>query len=146
MEENTIAITLLRSPIYPNPFLDYGHNEFTYAIYPHPGDWRTAQVPRRAYEFNQPLIVVEDTAGGESSFLEITNPAIMLEALKWGEDSGITLRLYETYGVNACTEIKGFIGGDGIETDLLELNNYGNANLGSLCFKPFEIKTILIKS
>ncbi|WP_148678514.1 alpha-mannosidase [Vulcanisaeta distributa] len=146
VEENTVTITLLRSPIYPNPFLDYGHNKFTYAIYPHSGDWRTAQVPRRAYEFNQPLIIVEGTAGGDSSFLEITNPAIMLEALKWGEDSGIVLRLYETYGVNTCTEVRGFIKGEGVETDLLELNNYGNADLGNLCFRPFEIKTILVKS
>ncbi len=48
--------------------------------------------------------------------------------------------------MNTCTEVRGFIKGEGIETDLLELNNYGNADLGNLCFRPFEIKTILIKS
>jgi alpha-mannosidase len=146
VEENTISITLLRSPIYPNPFLDYGVNRFTYAIYPHQGDWRTAQVPRRAYEFNQPLTVVYGTKGGEASFMEITNPAVMLETLKWGEDSGIVLRLYETYGVNTCTQIRGFLNTkEGIETDLLELSEYGRVNLDSVCFRPYEIKTILIK-
>jgi alpha-mannosidase len=146
VEENTVSITLLRSPIYPNPFLDYGHSKFTYAIYPHPGDWRIAQIPRRAYEFNQPLIIVENTSGGESSFLEVTNPAVMLEALKWGEDSGIVMRLYETYGINTCTEVKGSIRGDGVETDLIELGDYGTTDMSNLCFRPYEIKTVLISS
>ncbi|WP_342765554.1 glycosyl hydrolase-related protein [Vulcanisaeta sp. JCM 14467] len=70
----------------------------------------------------------------------------MLEALKWGEDSGIVLRLYETYGVSACTEVRTSMGGEAIETDILELNNYGSVDLRNLCLKPYEIKTILIRS
>jgi alpha-mannosidase len=146
VEENTISITLLRSPIFPNPLLDYGINNFKYAIYPHVGDWREARVPRVAYEFNQPLTVVYGTSGGEASFMELDNPAVMLEALKWGEDSGIVLRLYETYGINTCLSIKGgFISGEGVETDLLELSEYGKVDLGRICFRPYEVKTILIR-
>jgi Alpha-mannosidase len=101
---------------------------------------------QKAYEFNQPFTVVYGTKGGEASFMEITNPAVMLETLKWGEDSGIVLRLYETYGVNTCTQIRGLLNTkEGIETDLLELNEYGRVNLDSVCFRPYEIKTILIK-
>ena len=81
-----------------------------------------------------------------ASFMEITNPAVMLEALKWDEDSGIVLKLYEMYGVNACTQIRGFINAkEGIETDLLGLGEYGRVNLDNVCLKPYEIKTILIR-
>ncbi|MGC8542292.1 MAG: glycoside hydrolase family 38 C-terminal domain-containing protein [Vulcanisaeta sp.] len=143
VEENVLSITLLRSPIYPNPFLDYGHSNFVYAIYPHMGDWREAQVPRRAYEFNQPLITIYGTENKEASYIEISNPAIMLEVLKWGEDSGVVMRLYETYGMNACTDVKGFLGDKAVEVDLLELNKYGDVNTSKVCLKPYEIKTLL---
>ncbi|WP_069808132.1 alpha-mannosidase [Vulcanisaeta thermophila] len=146
VEESTVGITLLRSPIYPNPFLDYGHLEFTYALYPHPGDWRRAEVPRRAYEFNQPLIAIEGTAGGAKTFISIDNPAVMLEALKWGEDGGIIMRVWESYGVNACTRVDNWLGvREAEEVDLLELNGQGRLSLDRLCLRPFEIKTILIK-
>ena len=50
------------------------------------------------------------------------------------------------YGVNACTQIRGFINAkEGIETDLLELGEYGRVNLDNVCLKPYEIKTILIR-
>ena len=36
---NVIGLSLLRSPIYPDPFADEGEHEFIYALYPHSGDW-----------------------------------------------------------------------------------------------------------
>ncbi len=52
---NTLRITLLRSPTWPDDVADRGRQRFTYAIYPHTGDWKQAQTMHRGYELNDPL-------------------------------------------------------------------------------------------
>ena len=39
---NVVGISLLRSPLYPDPFADEGEHRFTYSLFPHP-----ATGPRR---------------------------------------------------------------------------------------------------
>src|SRR6185312_14873429 len=53
---NTLGLTLLRSPIDPDPLADAGHHEFTYAIYPHHGDWTVGGTVNEAIALNSPLI------------------------------------------------------------------------------------------
>src|ERR1022692_432440 len=36
---NVLRLTLLRSPVWPDPEADRGHHHFAYALYPHAGDW-----------------------------------------------------------------------------------------------------------
>ena len=57
VDENSIALTMLKSATNPDPTADQEMHEFTYALMPHEGDWRQAQVPGRAYEFNIPVTV-----------------------------------------------------------------------------------------
>ena len=52
---NTLRLTLLRSPTWPDPDADQGPQHFTYEIYPHTGPWQTAQTVHRGYELNTPL-------------------------------------------------------------------------------------------
>ncbi len=54
-EGNTLRITLLRSPTWPDPDADRGRQQFRYAIYPHAGEWKQALTVRRGYELNYPL-------------------------------------------------------------------------------------------
>ncbi|OWR29822.1 alpha-mannosidase [Saccharibacillus sp. O23] len=58
-EGHTLDINLLRSPGYPDPVADRAEHEFVYALYPHEGDFVQAEVYRRGYELNTPLVVSE---------------------------------------------------------------------------------------
>jgi alpha-mannosidase len=104
---NVLGISLLRSPIYPDPYADEGYHEFVYAIYPHPGTWRhsTVQAARRLHS---PLrFAVGRDATGQPSLLRLHGDPIELAALKKAEDSeDILLRLYEPHGSRANVTIE----------------------------------------
>ncbi|MCM3747046.1 glycosyl hydrolase-related protein [Paenibacillus pasadenensis] len=53
---NTIRMTALRSPTFPDPTADRGDHEFVYRLLPHEGDWRVT-TSAEAYALNDPLIV-----------------------------------------------------------------------------------------
>ena len=52
---NLLRLTLLRSPVYPDPNADRGHQHFTYALYPHAGDWKQALTVRHGFDYNYKL-------------------------------------------------------------------------------------------
>jgi alpha-mannosidase len=98
---NVLGLSLLRAPIYPDPFADEGDHEFTYAIYPHRGNWRNGTV-RVARELHSPLRYTpgfSDRPGLYSSLLRLRGDPLELACLKRAEDSGdLLLRLYEPHG------------------------------------------------
>ena len=74
---DTLRISLLRSPVWPDPTADKGRHEFTYSLYPHRGLWNEGETVRRGYELNQPLraYVLSSSSGAlppERSLLEVT--------------------------------------------------------------------------
>ena len=84
------------------------------------------------------------------SLVQIDHPNVMIEAIKKAEDSGhLILRLYETAGAVAKVRLSLSLDCQTIEeTDLLENATellVERKNEASLCFTPFEIKTIRIK-
>ena len=96
---NVLGISLLRSPIYPDPYADEGDHEFVYAIYPHPGTWRhgTVQAARRLHSPLRFAAVRDATL--RSSLLRLQGDPVELAALKKAEDSNdFILRLYEPHG------------------------------------------------
>jgi alpha-mannosidase len=105
---NVIGISLLRSPLYPDPFADEGEHRFTYSLFPHPGDWTGAGVAQEAFVLNAPLFPV--TAQGDAlpqgfSLLEAEGLELALGSLKLAEDGdSVILRLYEPHGARGeCT-------------------------------------------
>src|SRR6202453_2691292 len=52
---NVLRLSLLRSPTWPDPDADREHHHFTYALYPHGGDWKQALTVRHGYDYNYPL-------------------------------------------------------------------------------------------
>ena len=52
---NLLRLTLLRSPVWPDPNADRGEHHFRFALYPHAGDWKQAMTVRHGWEFNYPL-------------------------------------------------------------------------------------------
>ena len=105
---NVLGISLLRSPLYPDPFADEGEHRFTYALFPHPGDWTAAGVAREAFALNAPLFPVraqEDTLPRGFSLVEAEGLELALGSLKLAEDGdAVILRLYEPHGARGeCT-------------------------------------------
>jgi alpha-mannosidase len=105
---NVVGISLLRSPLYPDPFADEGEHRFTYSLFPHPGDWSAAGVAREAFALNAPLFPVmaqKATLPQGFSLVESEGLELALGSLKLAEDGdSMILRLYEPHGARGeCT-------------------------------------------
>ena len=105
---NVLGISLLRSPLYPDPFADEGEHRFTYSLFPHPGDWTSAGVAQEALTLNAPLIPVtaeDESLPQEFSFVEAKGLELALGSLKMAEEGeAVILRLYEPHGARGeCT-------------------------------------------
>jgi alpha-mannosidase len=100
---NVLGLTLLRSPVFPDPLAEEGEHQFTYAIYPHAGDWR-GQTTLEAHDLNAPLLAciltnAKGTWNPRRSFMQIKQANLRLSSLKKAEDSNeIVLRIYEAIG------------------------------------------------
>ena len=105
--ENVLGISLLRGPIYPDPYADEGAHEFLYAVYPHSGDWRNGTI-REAEEMHSPLrITPAPQSAAWPSLFRFTEESLRLGSLKKAEDSdAIILRLYEPHGARGKTTIE----------------------------------------
>ncbi|MFA5859109.1 MAG: glycoside hydrolase family 38 C-terminal domain-containing protein [Elusimicrobiota bacterium] len=164
---NNIELTLLRNAYDPAFESDKGVHEFIYALYPHTGDWRTANVVNHGYELNNPLrsVVVnqENVAGDDKkglplnkSFVSASAGNVIISALKKAEDGdGYILHAYETQGNThtPCVFKFGVKVLSVIETNLIEENSgsisgkSGNkriqvrGNAFTTTFKKWEIKS-----
>ncbi len=79
---------------------------FRYALVPHAGDWRRAELTRRGLEFNSPLIVRKTTAHAgdlqkRMGFAELSNPDVVLTTFKNGADHSTIVRVYDSSGRGA---------------------------------------------
>jgi alpha-mannosidase len=159
-----LRLTLLRSPKWPDPTADRGYHEFTYAIYPHSGNWQSAQTVRQGLELNSPLQVVrvgDGETGGlgdketgralrtNHSFLDLHAENLVLMAFKPSEalDRSWVLRCYESHGVEGEFELTGELdlGIDRVvnilEEPLLDPIDTLTQPLGTRIVKPWQIKS-----
>jgi len=101
---NTMRLSLLRSPKYPDPTADRGTHTIGYSLYPHSGPWRKAATHQRGYEFNTPLLtVMTDAHKGKlpaaQSFLSITPSNLVLTSVKKAEEGNAwVLQWYDVKG------------------------------------------------
>ncbi len=122
--EGTMILGLFHSVPWQAPLLNWTHDFperkthiFDYSLVPHQGDWRQAQLVRRGYEFNNPLIaMVEKIHAGslpsQHSFFSSGDAQAVITAIKpktAGREAflrnqatdtanGVVLRCYETHG------------------------------------------------
>ena len=101
---NVLRLTLLRSPVWPDPQADRGHHHFAYALYPHEGDWKQALTVRHGYAYNYPFASLQVAAHSgrlppEYSFVSVQPDNVVLTAMKKAEDSqSLILHAYEWAG------------------------------------------------
>jgi alpha-mannosidase len=111
--DNVLGISLLRSPIHPDPLADEGEHRFTYSLLPHEGGWTEAGVVvQEAFALNSPLCAVAATPGQEklppdSGLVATEGVALALGSLKRAEDGrGLILRLYEPHGARGKSVLR----------------------------------------
>ena len=154
VKDNVLRLSLLRSPIEPDPHADEGEHFFTYALYPHEGDWRWGAV-QEGYELNAPLLACEGVASKGSlppvyAFAAVDQPNVIIDAVKRCEDSDdVIVRLYEAYGQRGVCKLT--FGGEPkavTECDLMEEND-AEVNLKGhtvrFQVKPYEIRTFKVR-
>jgi alpha-mannosidase len=152
---NVLRLSLLRSPVWPDPHADEGHHEFTYSLYPHAGTWKDSGTVRRGYELNYKLgvLAVQNHSGdlpSVRSFVGVNADNVVLTAVKASEDGNeVVLRFYEWAGKE--TNVKLVLPQavqSARETNLVEqpagsVDVVGEAI--SVPTKPYEIKTVAVK-
>ena len=128
---------------------------FDYALVPHAGDWRDAEVYRAGWEFNHPLLArkVSTHGGGlprRWGLLEISSPNVVASALMPSRDGAVMLRIYEATGrPTNGVEIRFHVPvSSAFETNLLgdEVRPLPPAHETlHLDLRPYEIKTLKLK-
>ncbi len=164
--KNFIYITLLRSvnelsadgiagPFVPTQdALELKRYTFEYALQPHSGDWRQAEMYKQAQEFHHLPIATQAEGNGdlapELSFIEISPNNLILSALKKAEDSDeVILRFFETKGeatlarVEVFREIKRVTLVDLLEREDKEIPFTRRGFI--LQVNPFEIVTLKLR-
>jgi alpha-mannosidase len=156
VKDNTLRITLHRSPTEPDPTADQGLHEFTYSLLPHAGHWRESRVIQEAYALNDPLVARPISRNPRGilppayAWAEVDNDHVILETVKKAEDEEAWIvRVYECkqYRSNAVTLTFGKPLRRAVECNLLEedavpVTYQGNRLLFPV--QPFEIKTFKV--
>ncbi len=152
-EGNTLRITLLRSPTWPDPDADRGRQRFRYVLYPHAGPWKEALTVRRGYELNYPMSARQVFAHSgalpaEHSWGSVENANVTLTAVKKAEDAhALIFRMYEWAGTASEVKLHVPPGASAArESNMMEKPEGGqlgmNGDVVTVPIKPFEILTI----
>ncbi len=145
---NVLRLSLLRSPKSPDPEADMGLHRFRYALFPHADGPQLGGVISEAAAFNQPLYVTTTSATPKKeSFFSVSNPAVVLDAVKKAEDSeDIIVRLYESHGAHQSVSLcSGFRIQSAFRVNLLEEGDEPIRVTGGtirLNLRPFELVTL----
>jgi hypothetical protein len=90
---------------YPNAWLSgKGKHRLSYALVAHEGDWQSARIPRMAWEFNCPPIVVPARAKTPAQSFVQTSDNVIVEVVR-REGTDIEMRLAECMGVAGTAEV-----------------------------------------
>ncbi len=152
---NLLRLTLLRSPVWPDPNADRGHHHFSFALYPHAGDWKQAMTVRHGFDFNYKLhaMQVEAHTGSlpaQHSFVGVTPDDLVLTAMKKAEDShALVFHFYEWAGKGGSAQLRVPPGATGaVETNLMEKPEGDPLPLEgdhvTVHFRPYEIVAVRV--
>jgi alpha-mannosidase len=157
---NTLRLTLLRSPVWPDPDADRGRQRFRYALYPHAGGWKQALTMRHGYEFNDPMTATQVFAHAgampaEHSFGSVENANVTLTAVKKAEDANaLVFRMYEWAGTPSEVKLHVPAGAQyAVESNLMEKvegahvaldERAADGDVVRVPIQPFEILTVQV--
>lgn len=142
----TVRVSLLRAPKFPDPGADRGRHELTVTVRPGAG---LAEAVEEGYRTNLAPRIARGARGVEP-LLAVSNPALVVEAVKLAEDGSgdVIVRLYESLGErSAGTVSANFDAADVWSVDLLErpAESPGMTVSGAaaeLTLRPFQLVTL----
>jgi hypothetical protein len=128
--DGTMVLPLMHTVPWQSPLLNWTHDfperkthVFEYALVPHKGNWREAELVKRGMEFNNPLMVCQTTLHSGNlpsthSFFSTDNSNVIVSAIKPktnGVESysgkvatdavnGVVVRMYEANGTSSDFE------------------------------------------
>lgn len=154
IKDGVMRLSLLKSPIWPNPDADRELHHFVYSLYPHSGDWKDANTMHMAYRLNCPMHAVQEgahegTLPSHMSTVSVNRKNIIIDTVKKSENGHeLIVRLYECHNRRTAASLSFFKKiGYACETDLEE-KEIGVIETGdnTLSFEiyPHEIKTFKI--
>ncbi len=142
---STMRLTLLKSSNHPDYEADMGAQDFTYALFPHQGEWYEAGVDNEAWELNDAPLVFQGAADLQALF-PASLPGVTFDAVKPAEDGkALILRFHEKEGRHVRVSFPAaFPFQSWCECNLLERQDGAPSQEKELAFdlKPFELKTI----
>lgn len=150
--DNKMSISLLTGSVSPDKTADIGAHDFTYSLLPHQGSFVDCNVEKEAWLLNDPLTVFQGTDLNKDSLIDISNSdTVFVDAVKKAEDSeDVIVRLHEYAGGSEQISLTPHFKVSSInETNLME-EEEGSLSMDAdntveLSFKPYEIKTLLLK-
>jgi len=155
VRDNEMDLNLLRSPADVDPLADLGEHEYFYAVYFHGGDYAGSRLWQAAEAFCADLLCLEVPALANPlphSPVRLLSDAVTLDWIKPAESGGgLVVRLHECAGGSAEATLLAPSHHLWSVCDLLEnpLPDSEAQPIGErgirLSFKPFQIKTLLIK-
>ena len=147
---NSINLTLLKAAQAPDPMADRGRQEFTYACCFWNGTFFDSDIVRQGYELNCP-VRTSAGAAAETSLFSLDAANVVIETVKPAEDGSgdCIVRLYEAKRTaTQCTLTTSLPVRSATATDMLENPEsdltFRDGTIG-LDFRPFEIKTLLLR-
>ena len=156
VKDNVLRLSLIKSPVRPDPTADQGSHVFTYSLLPHAGGWREGQVAREAYALNVPLsshpLAAQPGGSLPAQFAFVTPDSehVIVETIKKAEDDQawiVRVYEYQQFGGNEAALDFGRPIARAVECTLLEQEERDVAAQGHrLVFgiAPYEIKTFKV--
>ncbi|MDW8299263.1 MAG: glycoside hydrolase family 38 C-terminal domain-containing protein [Anaerolineae bacterium] len=151
VRDNVLRLTLIKSPIYPDPNADLGTHTFTYSLLPH-ADPSLQTTFAEAYRLNVPVLIVPSSgkpAAGPLSLVSSNVPTVIVETVKRAEDGDdLVVRLYRCANARGMVTLRFGVPiqaawrADLLESPLEQLPVHENSVTFAL--KPFEILTLRV--
>lgn len=106
-----MRLSLLRSPVWPDPTADRGEHEIKYAIYSHDGTWKDGGTVQQGYDYNYPLIAYVGTVHKGKlplgcPFFKLTPSNLVLTIAKVAENSDAwVIQWYDAAGKDSNADL-----------------------------------------
>jgi hypothetical protein len=125
-----------------------GEYSYEFSLYPFAGDWRKADLHRRALEYNFPAPFVKGAPGtgpwgDELRLLDVTSENVILSSL-YSQGGKTYARMYEYQGRSGTAQVRYLRS----RARLKEVDLLGNGDTEvseSLAFRPWQIRTLRIE-
>jgi alpha-mannosidase len=144
---DTVRVSLLRAPRYPDPTADAGHHEVTLALLPH-GPGLADVVAAAELHDVAPRIEHGGTGGRREPLVTVDGSGVQVSAVKLADDASgdVVVRLYEAVGDRTDVTVRLDRRVDtATRCDLLEEPTQGievGDGIVALVLRPFELVTL----